>query len=690
MKRRSGEATMTKSRSSLVVGVLYGVAVLLVIVGLGLMISTLDERANIFAFRGATEMLAFTFASIGAVLASRRPSNPIGWIFLGVGLTAAVQVVAQEYAVYAIASGNAPATSLVRWVDSWIWIPVTGVVGIHVFLLFPTGRPPSPRWRWILWTGTLGIAVFTLVFAIGSEMETGVVNPFFEVGEEITGPGIGLGSLLYLGSVAAAAVSLIVRFRRARGDERQQVRWFATAAALVAISLTAVFLGELVFPGATALARVGEIGVILSFLSIPVTTGIAVLKYRLYELDVVISRTVLYGALVVFVTLVYVAIVVGIGTAVGTRANVFLSILATAVIAVAFHPARERARHLANRVVYGKRATPYEVLSEFSDRLADSYAVEDVLPRMARIVGEGTGAAAASVWLRMGGRLRRASAWPSGAEATDPPAVPNTSGIPGDRVLPVQHQGETLGALAVVKPRGEALTPGEEKLLGDLAAQAGLILRNVRLVEELRASRQRIVAAQDEERRRLERNIHDGAQQQLVALAVKLNLVGTLVEKNPATARQMAEQAKGELQDALDDLRDLARGIYPPLLADQGLAAALEAQARKAAVPVAVEPNGIGRYAQEAEAAAYFCVLEALQNAAKYAGASSVTVRLGQDDGALVFAVVDDGVGFDPATTPRGSGLQNMADRLEALGGTVHVESAPGRGTTVTGRVPVR
>jgi signal transduction histidine kinase len=197
------------------------------------------------------------------------------------------------------------------------------------------------------------------------------------------------------------------------------------------------------------------------------------------------------------------------------------------------------------------------------------------------------------------------------------------------------------------------------------------------------------VTAQDEERRRLERNIHDGAQQQLVALAVNLKLARTLAAKDPEKSQEILDRLQTEAQGALDDLRDLARGIYPPLLADKGLAAALEAQARKAALPVSIDPDGVGRYPQEAEAAAYFCVLEALQNAAKYAGASSVTVRLTQDDGDLVFTVSDDGRGFDPATTPRGSGLQNMADRLAALGGALEIRSAPGDGTTLTGRVPV-
>jgi signal transduction histidine kinase len=238
-------------------------------------------------------------------------------------------------------------------------------------------------------------------------------------------------------------------------------------------------------------------------------------------------------------------------------------------------------------------------------------------------------------------------------------------------------------------PPAEPLTTTHQKLLSDVASQAGLVLRNARLIDDLRASRQRLVAAQDEERRRLERNIHDGAQQQLVALAVKLRLVESIARKDSDKAAELAAQAKGEVQDALDNLRDLARGIYPPLLADQGLAAALESQARKAVVPVEVHPDGIGRYPQEVEAGAYFCVLEALQNIAKYAEASHVDVSLRWADGHLVFEVRDDGRGFDPARTPQGSGLTNMRDRLEALGGAVEIRSAPGRGTTIEGRVPV-
>jgi signal transduction histidine kinase len=345
--------------------------------------------------------------------------------------------------------------------------------------------------------------------------------------------------------------------------------------------------------------------------------------------------------------------------------------------------------------VYGRRATPYEVLSQFSGRVAESYATEDVMPRMARVLAEGTGAQRSHVWLCTGKVWREAAVWPADlprAEAVvagdgDLPYIDGAS-----RVVEVRHQGDLLGALAVTKRSGESLTPVEENLLSHLAGQAGLVLRNVGLttdlqarLEELRASRQRLVTAQDEERRRLERNLHDGAQQHLVAIKVKLGLAEMLVGRDPPKAQQMVAQLKVDADQALETLRDLARGIYPPLLADRGLQVALESQARKSTIPVTVEAAGLGRYPQDIEAAVYFCVLEALQNIQKYAHASRAVVRVQAENGTIRFEVEDDGQGFDPITVPRGAGLSNMEDRLDALGGGLSIRSSQGRGTTVTG-----
>jgi signal transduction histidine kinase len=375
---------------------------------------------------------------------------------------------------------------------------------------------------------------------------------------------------------------------------------------------------------------------------------------------------------------------------VGNRGSPFLSAIAAAVIAVAFQPVRERSRRFANRVVYGKRATPYEVLSDFAERMAGAYSTEEVLPRTARMLAEGTGAVRADVWLLGGAELRAAGSWPTAEAESVPLAGDGSIDVPGAAsVVPVRYQGDVLGALSVHKAAGDPLTSTDEKLLADVASQAGLVLRNARLIDELRASRQRIVAAQDAAARRLERNIHDGAQQQLVALAVRLRLTDRLIDSNPSQAHASMAELQAQTSDAVENLRDLARGIYPPLLADQGLAVALQAQTRKSALPVELETDAVSRYRPETEAAVYFSVLEGLQNVAKYAAASHATIRLAQSNGTLTFEVADDGRGFDASATTYGTGLQGMADRLAALDGTLEVTSTPGAGTSIRGTVPV-
>jgi signal transduction histidine kinase len=309
---------------------------------------------------------------------------------------------------------------------------------------------------------------------------------------------------------------------------------------------------------------------------------------------------------------------------------------------------------------------------------------------MAQILARAVAARRAVVWLRIGDQLRPTAVYP---EADAPPPVA-TSGdelptLPADASVEVRDRGELLGALSVDTPPNDPMNPSKERLVHDLASQAGLVLRNVRLIEELRQSRRRIVAAQDERARKLERNIHDGAQQQLVAIAVRLRLAEQLAGRDTGRAKELLAQLQTDTADALENLRDLARGIFPPLLADSGLGAALDAQSRKSPVPIEFGVDGIGRYPQEVEAAVYFCVLEAMQNLAKYARATRGRITLAASKGDLTFTVEDDGVGFDP-TQARGSGVPNMRDRLEALGGTVEIRSVVGSGTVVTGSVPAR
>jgi signal transduction histidine kinase len=584
-----------------------------------------------------------------------------------------------------------------------------------MLLLFPDGHLPSQRWRWLLYA-VITIAGVGLVLVVinptpGALGETSSAEPGVVLTVSMLAiPGSGgivtalsnVVGVFFTLSAAAVVVSVFLRMRGADADRRHQVKWVAFAAV---ITLTTVFglnalpIGNTGEPPPLYFVIAGPL-LILAGVAIPGAIGIAVLKYQLYDIDVLISRTLVYGVLAAFITAVYVGIAVGVGTLVGSggKPNLALSILATAIVAVGFQPVRERVQKVANRLVYGKRATPYEVLSDFSGRVAEAYAADEVLPRMARVLQEGTGAESATVWLRGASELRPAATFPGGTETREPLPMANGS-LPAlsgaTRAVEVRHQGELLGALSVSKRRGEALTPIEQKLVDDLAHQAGLVLKNVRLsadlrarLDELRASRQRLVSAQDLERRRLERNLHDGAQQYLVALKVKLGLAGMLLSSDPARAAHTLSQLKSDADEALETLRDLARGIYPPLLADKGLNVALESQARKAAVPVIVEAEGIGRYSQEVEATVYFCVLEALQNVQKYAGATHVLVCLRADGEALTFSVTDDGAGFDSAAAKKGAGLTNMSDRLDALGGTLAVTSVPGRGTRVHGSLP--
>ncbi len=421
-----------------------------------------------------------------------------------------------------------------------------------------------------------------------------------------------------------------------------------------------------------------------------------------------LTRLLVYGALFAFIGLVFLVLPVVLGGLMGSGARTVLSIAATAVVALGFERVRRWAERTAQRLVYGERATPYEVLAELSDRMAAAYSTTDALLLMAQILVLGSGAAGARVWLRVGDDLAAAAAWPDGPELELAPAhlagVDDLPPLPDAHyALGVRHGGELIGAITVTQLPGSPLSLTDLRLLDDFAAQAGLVLRNVRLTAELaasleaisaqaaeiRASRRRIIDAQDAERRQVERDIHDGAQQYLVALMVQLRVTRTLTGRDPARASTMVDEVARVVREALEALGELAQGIHPPVLTTQGLAAALRRQEANPAVHVAVDDTGIGRYPIGVEAAVYFACLEALNNAAKHAPGSNVVVRLEEVDGHLQFSVRDDGFGFDPKESRPGSGLGNMVDRVAALGGALDITSAPSRGTMVSGRVPL-
>jgi signal transduction histidine kinase len=416
------------------------------------------------------------------------------------------------------------------------------------------------------------------------------------------------------------------------------------------------------------------------------------------------TLVVLVG-LMAFVVLTYAALVVGGGFLLGrtSTADVALSVIATAVVALAFDSVQTRLEAYTSRVVHGGLPAPYDVMQRFSGTVAGQYAAEELPARMARVLAEGTGADWSQVWLMVAERPSLAATWPADAIAADAAAGdPRIAEVPGRRILEVRHGGDLLGLLVVQEHPQVPLTSVEERLFSGLAAQAGLVLRGASLrteleqrarqlsarVDQLRRSRQRLVDAQDTERRLLERDIHDGAQQHLVALAVNLRLAQTLAETSPERAQTLLGGQELAAEAAVDTLRQLSRGIYPHLLTDGGLAGALTAAAETSPVPVVISADGLGRHPARVEAAAYFCCLEAIQNAMKHAGAASIRVELRQEGSTLVVTVDDDGSGFDTRQIGAGTGLANMRDRIESLDGTLTVGSTA-RGTQVRAVLPL-
>lgn len=422
-----------------------------------------------------------------------------------------------------------------------------------------------------------------------------------------------------------------------------------------------------------------------------------------------------WGTLVVwfglagFVIWVYVVVVLGGGALIGRTESpsLPLSVLATTVVALLF--ARVQAAVEGATIRWGLGAPrPYDVLSQFSDSVSSAYATNELPSRMAMLLAQGTGAVWAQVWLTASDHLTLAATWPPGANADrmPPPPRPEDTVVTSEglRALPVRQGGQLLGVLRLQERPGLVLTLVEERLFAGLAAQAGLVLkwaglhtelddRRAQLLvrsEEIKASRERLIETQDAERSRLERDLHDGAQQHLVALTVNLRLAHTIVDRSPdRAARVLAEQAVAA-RVAIETLSALSRGIYPKQLADEGLGAALRSAVAGSAMPVVVDTHSLTRPPAPIEAALYFCCMEAVQNAAKHSGADTVSVRVDEEADRWLLTVTDDGTGFDrsDAAAVSGVGLSNMRDRLDAVGGTVEVVSLERAGTTVTAVIP--
>ena len=632
-----------------------------------------------------TPIFAMAFAVVGALIVWRRPRNRIGWVCCGIGILWGLEEFVLGFSSYAAYAPHPaiPDANLWQWLAGWIWIPPVILTFFFLPFLFPNGEPVSPRWWSLAWVALAGA-----VIGIAGQM-TGITTLSL------------LGQLIDLTCAVLAPVTLVIRYRRAPFEERQQIKWFAGAALVlagltvvaVAVSFTVYHNGDVVFN------PVGGTMLPLGLTGVAAAIGIAVLRYHLYDIGVFLRRALVYAALVALIGAIYLVLVVSVGTSIDApTTDRAIPFVVAAVVALIFQPVRTRLQRLANRLAYGRRASPYEVLATFSRHVSEVYADEDLTVRMARILAEGTEADRAEIWLRVGDELRLAASWPANGarqarlplEPGEPPAIPDAAAA-----VPVRYQGELLGTVAVVKR--EDITPTETRLVNDLAHEAGLALKNERLaaelsqrLEELTVSRQRLVTAQDTERRRIERNLHDGAQQDLIALKLKLAAAQGMAEQDPRQTRELLEGLVADVSNAVETLRELARGIYPAVLADLGLVAALEAQAARSPLTVEVHADSVQRFPPEIEAAVYFCCLEALQNAVKHAHATTMVINIEELDSELRFTATDNGRGIDVAKARGGSGIQNMMDRMAALRGSLDLRARPGGGTQVSGRLPVR
>jgi signal transduction histidine kinase len=649
-----------------------------------------------------------TMSAVAGVIVWRRPRALLSVLFLALVASLTLQAFASEYAVHGllVAPGSLPLADLAAWSEKFL--PDLGfLAGAGLILLFPDGRLSSPRWRILLAAAIVYLAL---------DLVAGLDDPYpMRVGETawvlvpVTLPPamwpIGKSLAFASGAISWArpvlgsviVVYLIRRLATASGEARLQLKWFAYAGTVLVVAFlleqadgppTLEWLPDQIRAGVQQFADSetahavaswsGLVSELAATMLLSLAIGVAMVRYRLYDIDVVINKTILYGGLAIFVTVSY-SLVVGVaGSLIGAGLDPVLAFITIAVLALLLLPVRTRLQGLANTAIYGKRAKPYDVLSDFVDSIGHAEPADVLLPRMAELLMRGTGASLTEVWAIVGDRLHLAAS----SRAT---GGTQSGGVAS--VEPVFNDDEALGALVVIKPRGEELNAVERRLFHDLAAQAGLVLGRFRLVQELRDSRSRIVATQDAERHRIERNLHDGAQQRFANALLALGMAQADNDQR-ADRDDLLAQASREVQAGLNELRTLARGLEPPLLAESGLLAAITDLAERSPIPTTVVGAADRRYPKGLETAAYFVVGESLTNAVKHSSAAAVAVTLSEAGRRLCIEVRDDGVGgVDPS---RGSGLVGLQDRVAAVGGRLTVKSPKGGGTVITAELPWR
>ncbi|HEY3514275.1 histidine kinase [Kribbella sp. NPDC051137] len=620
-------------------------------------------------------------AGAGAVIAWRRPGNPIGWLFLGFGLlNTLASDLSHGWGLRAAAEGW-PGGPVGEGIAAVSWLP-SGYGWTLTFLLFPTGRLPGRRWRAVPWLGAAGLVVSMSAWTLSPERGRDFVsgrNPIAVAGLP-TGLLLAIGMPLFLGALLAAVVSLAIRFRRSEGLERQQLKWFVLAAVVAAVALPTSFVLWYVSPAAGVIAAVALTG-------LPLAAVAAILRYRLYDVDLVISRTVGYAGLTVLLVASYAIVTVALGAFLG-RGSGWTVAVATLVCAVLFRPLRARIQGAVDRRFNRSRYDALHRMGAFLDDVrAGRRLPEDVEVLLREILADPT--------------LELLVFLPETHRYADLTGV-SRDGLTGDgrQRIAIERGDQQIGVVLC-----DATSPLGPELVRRVLEHGGLAVEIARLraelnlqLTEVKASRARIVAAANAERRRMERDLHDGAQQRLVSIGLalrhaqhQLGSPGGAVTAGAgpggadiAAVRATLDGAVAEAAVAIGELRELARGL-PPAQLDAGLGPACAELARRAPLPVSVRmPDR--RFDSGVEAAVYFICCEGLTNAVKHASATRVDLIAAHRREHLVVRVVDDGVG---GAAPRnGTGLTGLADRVAALGGSFRVQSRPGAGTTLVAELP--
>ncbi len=686
---------------------LAGLSLAMFVAGLAFFVAV-DPYSSSWGTEGIGTQLIFApflaFSVVGALIVSRYPRNAVGWICAADGFLWMLAIFSGPYTLYGLANpGSVPYPAAASALTTWLWVPAVGLLGIYLILLFPDGTFLSRGWRYLAWFAGMVIAIVSvgLVLAPGSlDGLPGVRNPFgVEALARLEGASVVLITFLPL-CILASATSLILRYRRSEREERQQIKWLAFAASLVGLTyLSTIAATVLLAPEGHESAGAQPVWlswlqtiVLLSYSVVPVAVGVAVLKHRLYDIDLVINRALLYAALTATVVGIYVLVVGYLGALFSTGGSLGISLLATGLVAVLFQPLRERLQRVVNRLTYGERDDPYAVVSRLGQRLEATLSPEAVLPTIAQTVREALRLPYVAV------ALRREGAAGDSASEVGPVEVVAASGEPVDEPLrlPLSYQNESVGVLVLGARSGSKdFSPTDRRLFEDLARQTGVAAHAVRLTADLQRSRERLVTAREEERRRLRRDLHDGLGAQLAGLNVQAGVLRRLIPRDPAAADELAVELRDELRAAISDIRRLVHDLRPPALDELGLVGALERLAERygaegAGLRVVVEASqddGLPPLPAAIEVAVYRIAQEALTNVANHAAASLCVVRLsvGED---VTLEVTDDGVGI--SQQPRaGVGLLSMRERAGELGGSWVVEPAPQGGTRVLVRLPL-